>query len=792
MKKVWLLVLVLVVINAGVIVVLAAGGGGGDDLTSAVRASAEGEGEEEEEEGGLGPAEPDDYFLFQRSSGGDLPRSSDFTRAVRQARAVRATSALTAGAEATWELEGPTNIGGRLTDLAIDPNDPNTVYVAAATGGVWKSTDGGVTLQKAWDDDSAQAIGAIAIGPDGAVWAGTGELNPGGGSITFGGSGIYRSDNGGRTWKRRGLEDSGTTGRIVVHPTDPDTIYVAAGGSLFNAGGERGIYRSTNGGASWRRVLAPETPFTGGADLVMDPSEPDRLYAAMWDHRREPDVRTYGGVGSGLFRTDDGGDTWERLENVLTKTPGNQNGPADESGLESDETLGRIGVAVAPSNPNRVYVITTHTFGQDKGFYVSNDRGESFNTRARPGSQGGFGWWFGRIWVDPDDADHLFVAGVNLRQSFDGGLIWGNSGDVHADQHGLQWDDGVEDLVYLGNDGGLYRSDRNGVTETWRKATHEPYTQHYQVEVAETDPTRVTGGTQDNGCIRSWPGTPTQWNDYGCGDGEYVPIDWSDARIWYGCSQYGACRRYDERSGTLTSTNIQDGTTSVRFNWHAPLVIDPNNPSVIYFGGNQLHRSTDRGDTWSLISPAEQNYLTGTFEPGRNDPIYFRWGTLTTISVSKTAPQTIYVGTDTGRLWKTENLGATWTEFTDKGLPKRWVTRVAIDPRDEDVVYATFSGFRNGEDAAHVFKTTDGGETWENISGNLPNAPVNDVVVDVERDTVHVGSDVGVFTLKNGKKNWKATGDGLPLAPVLDLRLHGPSDTLYAGTFGRSVWAVGI
>ena len=792
MKKVWLLVLALVVINAGVIVALAGSGGGGDDLTSAVRASAEGEGEEEEEEGGLGPAEPDDYFLFQRSSGGDLPRSSDFTRAVRQARAVRATGALTAGAKATWELEGPTNIGGRLTDLAIDPDDPDTVYVAAATGGVWKSTDGGVTLETAWDDDNAQAVGAIAIGPDDAVWAGTGELNPGGGSITFGGSGVFRSDDDGRTWKRRGLEDSGTTGRIVVHPTDPDTIYVAAGGSLFNPGGERGIYRSTNGGASWRRVLAPETPFTGGADLVMDPSDPDRLYAAMWDHRREPDVRTYGGVGSGLFRTDDGGDTWKRLQNVLTFTPGNASGPADASGLASDETLGRIGVAVAPNDPNRVYVITTHTFGQDKGFYVSNDAGESFNTAARPGSQGGFGWWFGRIWVDPANRDHLFVAGVNLRQSFDGGLTWGNSGGVHADQHALQWDDDVANLVYLGNDGGLYRSDTNGATGTWTKATHEPYTQHYQVEVAETDPTRVTGGTQDNGCIRSWPGAPTQWNGYGCGDGEYVPIDWSDARIFYGCSQYGACRRYDERSGTLTSTNIQDGTTSLRFNWHAPLVIDPNNPSVIYFGGNQLHRSTDRGDTWSLISPAEQNYLTGTFAPGRNDPIYRNWGTLTTISVSKTAPQTIYVGTDTGRLWKTENLGTTWTEFTGEGLPDRWVTRVAIDPRDEDVVYATFSGFRNGEDAAHVFKTTDGGETWANISGNLPNAPVNDVVVDVERDTVHVGSDVGVFTLKNGKKNWKATGDGLPLAPVLDLRLHEPSDTLYAGTFGRSVWKAGL
>jgi photosystem II stability/assembly factor-like uncharacterized protein len=222
-------------------------------------------------------------------------------------------------------------------------------------------------------------------------------------------------------------------------------------------------------------------------------------------------------------------------------------------------------------------------------------------------------------------------------------------------------------------------------------------------------------------------------------------------------------------------------------------VIDPNNPAVLYFAGNQLNRSTDRGDTWTAISPAHPNDLTGTFAAGRDDPIYRNWGTITTIGVSKTAPQTIYVGTDTGRLWKTEDLGAHWTEFVGKGLPDRWVTRVAIDPDDEDVVYATFSGFRNGEDAAHVFKTENGGQTWQNISGNLPNAPVNDVVLDSDDDRdVYVGTDVGVFSLKNGKKNWKAVGGGLPLAPVLDLRLHEPSNSLFAGTFGRSVWKIGV
>jgi photosystem II stability/assembly factor-like uncharacterized protein len=785
--RAWSAALVVALVIGGVIGAVAVTSGGGDPsppggASADVEAQEEGGEDGEEEEEGLGPAEPDDYLLFQRSTGGRLPSTAGFARAVRQAQAIRAESpsATRRGVRGTWSLEGPTNIGGRLTDLAIPPDETDTVYVAAATGGVWKSTDAGATLRAAWPDDASQSIGAIAIGPTGTIWGGTGELNPGGGSITFGGTGIYRSDDGGASWKRRGLEDSGTTGRIVVHPTDPDTVYVAAGGSLFNSGGERGIYRSTNGGASWARVLAPATPFTGGTDLVMDPGEPNRLFAAMWDHRREPDVRTYGGVGSGLFRTDDGGDTWKRLDNVIAKTPG------DDTGLAVDASLGRIGVALAPSNPDRVYVITTATFGQDKGFYVSDDGGESFTTAVRPGSQGGFGWWFSRLWVDPANPDHVFAAGVNLRESSDAGQTWTTSSGVHADQHAMAWDPAHPDRAYLGNDGGLYRSDANGAAGTWTKASHEPYTQHYQVEVAETDRSRVTGGTQDNGCLRSWSAAGPTWNGYGCGDGEYVPIDPSDPNIYYGCSQYGACRRYDDR--LPGSSNIQDGTASARFNWHAPLVIDPNDPATIYLAGNQLNRSTNRGDTWTALSPPHPDDLPGFFEPGRDDPIYRNWGTITTVGLSKTAPDTIYVGTDTGRLWKTTDRGANWTRFADAGLPSRWVTRVAINPRDEDVVYATFSGFRNGEDAAHVYRTTDGGETWANISGNLPNAPVNDVIVDTERETVYVGSDVGVFFLKNGEKNWHAVGTGLPLAPVLDLRLHAPSDTLFAGTFGRSAW----
>jgi photosystem II stability/assembly factor-like uncharacterized protein len=768
-------------------------GSGHGSGTSAVdsKAIAAGEEEAEEEEGGAGPGAPDEWFVAQRAGPGGQLEAQNFVRATDQARAVRGEVRI-AGFGQSWELTGPTNVGGRIVDLVVDPIEPNTIYVAAATGGVWKNTDGLFTMEKTWPDDFAQAMGALGVASDGTLWAGTGEPNNGGGSLVFGGNGVYRSTDGGATWKNRGLKQSGTIGRIVVHPTNPDTIYVAAAGSLFNPGGDRGIYRSTNGGNSWRLVLAPENGFSGGIDLAIDPSNPDRIFAAMWQRRREPDLRTYGGVGSGLWRSDDGGDTWERLENVTSLSPG------DETGLTRSDTLGRIGVALAPNNPNRVYVITTATFGQDKGFYVSNDGGDSFQAQTRPGSQGGFGWWFGRIWVDPVNADHLFAAGVSLRRSLDGGATWSSSGGIHVDQHAMAWSPHVANRIYLGNDGGTYVSDMNGLSGSWRQAVYEPYTQFYSVDVGEQFPERLTGGSQDNGCLRSWdfptsPGDPNNWNSFGCGDGEYTLMDPSNNGIFYGCSQYGSCiRRYDGPDpAPVTNRTISNGTVSERRNWLTPVVLDPNNPAIVYYGGNVMNKSTDRGDTWTRISPPEVD-LTGTFEPGREDPIYVNYGTITTISVSKTAPDTIYLGTDTGRLWKTEDGGATWVEFVDKGLPKRWVTRVAVDPEDSTTAWATFSGFRNGEDAANVYVTSDGGETWRNVSGNLPNAPVNDIVIDRNRGTVYVGTDVGVFHLKNGKKNWHAIGTGLPLAPVLDIRLHDASSTLVASTFGRSMWKLDI
>lgn len=391
------------------------------------------------------------------------------------------------------------------------------------------------------------------------------------------------------------------------------------------------------------------------------------------------------------------------------------------------------------------------------------------------------------------------MAGVRLRRSTNGGASWSTSRGIHVDQHGMQFSEAVPGRVYLGNDGGTYRSEDNGASGSWTAATFEPYMQFYTLDVGEQLPDRIVGGAQDNGSLRSWtgqnPGNPDGWVSYFGGDGETTLIDPSDNNIFYGCFQYGNCvRRYDgpEDPPPVSDAFITAGTVSDRRNWTTPVVFDPNDPAILYYGGNHLNRSTDHGSSWQLLSEGVD--LTGDFESRGEevDPDYPNWGTLTTIAPAATDPDTIYVGTDTGRLWKTEDLGETWHEFVDAGLPDRWVTRVAVDPRDEQTVYATFSGYRAGEVASHVFKTTDGGESWRDISGNLPNAPVNDIVVDRTSGTVIIGGDVGIYYLKNGKKNWKPVGTGLPLVPVLDIRLHEPTHTLYTSTFGLGMFKVDL
>jgi len=418
---------------------------------------------------------------------------------------------------------------------------PGQVFIAAASGGVWKTTDGNDTYETAWPDDLTQAVGALAMTPDGTLFAGTGETNPGGGSLTFGGTGMYRSRDRGESWQRVGLERSGAFGRIVTHPRKSRILYAAASGHLYLPGGQRGVYKSTDGGDSWQRALTGENSTSGASDLAMDPDNPNRLYAVMWDHQRTPGLRVYGGRGSGLYMTQNAGRSWRRVGSAY--------------GLPArSEDIGRMAVAVAPSNARRVDVTAVGTDGRYDEFYVSNNRGRSFSTIDESPligqSQATFGWWFGKIFVDPADHEHLFIPGVPLVESRDGGATAFVDVSVHADQHAMQWDPKSPGTVYLGNDGGMYRSRLNGAVGTYGLSRYMPWTQHYTLDVGTQDPTRVVTGLQDQGCIRSYGesgnSNPDTWNSYGCGDGLETLINPVNQNIVYGCSQYGFCNRSDD------------------------------------------------------------------------------------------------------------------------------------------------------------------------------------------------------------------------------------------------------
>ncbi|MER5216169.1 glycosyl hydrolase [Streptomyces sp. NPDC002838] len=695
-----------------------------------------------------GPSAPAEYRYLQKTVPGEsIPRHA------HDLAAAQARELPTVGGR--WKGVGPTNIGGRIVSLALDPKRADTLYAAAASGGLWRSTDAGGTFHSVWPDSFTQAMGAVATAPDGTLYVGTGEPNPGGGSITYEGTGMYRSKDGGRTWTPIGLRDSGAISAITIDPANPRRIYVAAAGSLYNGGGDRGVYRSEDGGATWERILAGANEFTGATEIVLDG---DRMYAVLWDKRRRPDLRTYGGVGSGVFRSTDGGESWQRLGGGL---------PAQGA------DVGRIGLGVAG---DRLYAIVNKAGGSFEGFYGSTDGGDNWtrtpDNQALTASQSSFGWWFGKVWIDPRDTEHVHVAGVALLTTKDGGGTWtADDTSMHVDHHAMVWDPRRPGRVYLGNDGGVYRSDSGG-DGGWVKSRHQPYTQLYSAAISPQDTTRVSGGAQDNGSLRSWGGE--KFNEYLGGDGEENLINPTDVNNVFACYQYGNCFRSTDGGDTLTY--FADRTTYQRRNWFTPMEFDPRDPKVLYYGSEVVNRSTDGGDTWQAISPD----LSGG--PG-SDPLYANYGTITSIAPAGDG-RTVYAGTDDGRVWVTRNLGATWTKLAE-GRP--WVTRVVVDPKNPNRVWTTHSAYRSGSPLPHVYGSTDGGRHWRNLSGNLPAAPVNDLVV-ARGGLLYLATDQGVFTSLTGGGRWLRLGRGMPQVPVDDIEYDAGHHRLVAATFGRGFY----
>ncbi len=703
----------------------------------------------------LGPVGSDEWFARQRLQPG-VDLGGRLTTARQQANSLR--DGHSRAAQAGWTSVGPT-LGGRISDVAVDPTRPDTVYVGAASGGLWKSTDGGTTFAYSWQRDLPQSTGAVAVSSTGVIYVGTGEGAPGSASYSFPGNGIYRSTDAGATWQHLGLDGTDRIGRISVDPTNPNRIFVAAAGKLYQSGGTRGIYATTDGGTTWRQALAGANATTGGIDVSISPAEPSHVYAALWDHTRTPAGRVYGGVGTGIHRSTDGGVTWTRLGGGLPAASANN---------------GRMGVAVSKSDPARLYAISADTPGNFQGFWTSTNRGDTWtritNTTALASSQSTFGWWFGRIYVDPAAAQHIWVPGVPMLESTNAGTSWISNGSAfHVDQHGVAVDPRVAGRVFIGNDGGVYRSTQNGsLNGTWTKSRNLSNMQFYTVAVSQQDPTRISGGLQDNGSVRSWAG----WGEIYSGDGLANLIDPTNHLKVYACAQNGACVRSTNGGNTVSAFGA---TTSERRGWLTPVVFDPNNPAIIYYGGNRLNRSTNSAASFTAIS---------------GDLTHGTWATISAIGVAKSDSRVIYAGTEDGRMWITRDTGGTWREITT-GLPTRFITRVTVDPTDANLAYVTVSGYRNGSSQAHVFRTTDGGGTWQDISGNLPDAPVNELVLDPQnRSILYAGSDVGAFVSTNAGVNWSPLGTGLPVIPVTDIATSVVSGqtVLTAATYGLGIY----
>jgi photosystem II stability/assembly factor-like uncharacterized protein len=830
----------------------------------ALRTAALGEAPNLENETAQAPDAPDVYEDFKDSSGQPVTGAM-LKRASAQAAAI--SSVPDAG---PWQLTGPANVGGRVVDLVVDNQHADTMYVATSGGGIWKSTDAGMTYTPAWPTATTQTMGAIAQGSDGTLYVGTGEANPSGGGLTFTGDGMYKSTDGGNNWTHIGLEDSAAIGRLAVDPSNPQVVYAAATGDIRRSVSQRGLYKTTDGGQTWTQVLAPPNGTTGAVDVAVDPANPQRVYAALWDHHRNNGARVYGGIGSGLFRSDDGGQTWTRLQRVTTPLPdydrptiggGSGRGTATAgsttltgvtttsgafqvghhivgtgipagttitavdagagtltisnavttpstnqpetltdyrppTGLTADPSLGRIGVAIAPSDPNRVYVVSGAPYGPDKGTFVSNDGGDSFQTLPSAYAANGYQWWFGRIWVDPTDENHVYNADVGLRESTDGGQTWHSNSGLHSDQHAMAWDPRVPGRVYEGNDGGTYRSDTNGASSSWVHGTYEPWNQGYHLAVATQDDDRMATGLQDNGSVRSWTNDATntdlsQFNSYGGGDGHWVAIDPTNEHTYFACSQNAGCNGYQDVPGLSKPSSWRWRYPSgVRFTTDAAIGFDPSNPQIMYVGGAALLRSTDQGHTqFQAISPIpDADSLPG---PIPDDEIDLggeydnQYGSVTAFGISKQDGNVIFAGTDTGKLWKTSDLGAHWTQM--QGVPERWVNAVVVDPDNQDHVYAAFSGYREGDYAANVYETTDGGASWHNVSGNMPNAPVEMIAYDAPSNMLFAATSYGVFERKDGDQYWYGLKGGLPNSPVLDVKISADHKWLYADTFGRSI-----
>ena len=705
---------------------------------------------------------PHDFMFMQRAYPSGLINTSAYTEAIRWKK----QTANRGATNAIWEFAGPLNIGGRITDIEIPSSQPEVYYVGAASGGIFKTVNGGNDWTPIFDEQEMISIGDIEISKNNndLIWVGTGEVNAGGGSLVYDGDGTYKSTDGGITWEPKGLPDIGSVGKIVMDPNDDNTVYVGAMGPLFKNSSNRGVYKTTNGGDSWQQVLFVSDS-TGVVDLSIHPTNGNIVYAASWERIRRPNRRQYGGITSGIHRSMDGGTTWTELTNGLPSMASQK---------------GRISIDISTSNPKVLYTRYVNAAGNIQGVYKTTDGGDSWTAvNSSQLTDVGFHWWFGGVRVDPTDENTIYNIDFEVQKSTNGGNSWSNSFSIaHVDQHALAFNESVPGQVLLGNDGGLYYSSNGGASAT--KDLKLPITQFYRMYVDAQNENKIYGGAQDNSTSRTQTGGLSDWSIIYGGDGFQPLVDPTNTNVIYALYQYGSLgKSTNNGSSFFNATNgISNGD---RKNWDTPITFDRNNSQTLYYGANRLYRTTNAAGNWSVISPD----LTNGPHAGN-----LTFGTITTICVSPLDSQVIFVGTDDGKASVSQNGGTTWTDISN-GLPDRWFTKILAARDNPSTVYLTTSGYRFGENIGHVFKSIDFGATWMDISTSLPDIPVNDIEQD-KFGNLFIATDVGVLASNNEGLSWVALGENLPSVVVPDLFIHEDSEYLYAATFGRSMYKIDI
>ena len=690
-----------------------------------------------------------------------------------------------------WRSIGPSLTSGRISDVAVNPNNPFEYYVASSAGGVWKTINSGIEFTPIFDNEGSYSIGCITIDPNNSnvIWVGTGENNNQR-SVSYG-DGVYKSLDGGNSWENMGLKTSEHIGRIIVHPENSNIVYVAAIGPLWSKGGNRGLYRTTDGGENWEAVLTVDE-HTGVNDVVMDPRNPDILYASTFQRRRHVYTYVGSGPGSGMHKSTDGGTTWTEINKGLPTTE-----------------LGRIGLAISPADPEIIYAIVEAAEGKG-GFFASTNRGASWEKRGTHKTSGNY---YQEIIADPIEPNTIYSMDTWMSVSKDGGKTFNKVGEVfkHVDNHCMWIDPNNNKHWLVGSDGGMYET--FDAAKTWDFKENIPVTQFYKVAVDNDYPFyNVYGGTQDNFSI----GGPSRvltnhgitnfdWFITNGGDGFESQIDPNNPDIVYAQSQNGFLVRYDKKSGEIVGIqpSEKEGENAYRFNWDSPLVVSRHASGRLYFAGNKVFRSNDYGNSWEVISDdLSQQINRNTLK------VYDRivsidavakngstslYGAVVALSESPIDENLVAAGTDDGIVHISENGGASWRKIsTIPGAPKlSYVNSVFLSKHDVNTIYVAFNHHKFGDFKPYIFKSSDKGKTWTSISSNLPKGSVYSIEEDhVDSNLIFCGTEYGAFFSPNKGKRWKELATGLPTIAVRDITIQERENDLVLGTFGRGFYVM--